>query len=424
MSDNIIDGTIMMCSFCGKTRKEVKKMITGLNVLSNICNECIELCNEILENDEARDKEIEKKLSQEEFLSLPIPHDIRNMLNEVVIGQNKAKKVLSVAVYNHYKRICNINVKGNTSNIKKSNVLLIGPTGSGKTLLAQTLAELINVPFAIADATSLTEAGYVGEDVEGILARLLAAAGNSVKEAERGIIYIDEIDKIALKAGRGGTTRDVSGEGVQQGLLKILEGTIANVPKGNSRNKAARETVPIDTSNILFICGGAFVGLQEFVNKRIEGKSVLGFGTVRSEQDPLNLQKITAHDLQEFGMIPEIVGRIPIITNLHKLTEDMLVEILYKPKNSLVQQFKKLFKINNVNIVFTPGALRAIAREAIGCESGARGLRAIVEEVLLDSMYDIPTYTNIKEIIVHEETVEKKLRPLYVSSIKQQDVPQ
>ena len=273
----------MICSFCGKTRKEVSKMITGINIINNICNECVLLCYEILSADEIRESEISKKIAQEEFYNLPIPHEIKGLLDQVVIGQEKAKKVLAVAVYNHYKRISDIKVKGNTSKIKKSNILMIGPTGSGKTLLAQTLSEILDVPLAIADATSLTEAGYVGEDVEGILVRLLANAGGSVNLAERGIVYIDEIDKIALKAGRMGATRDISGEGVQQALLKLIEGTIANVPKGKNKGQN-KETIALDTSNILFICGGAFVGLKEVVEDRIQGNKSLGFSSHEDEE--------------------------------------------------------------------------------------------------------------------------------------------
>jgi ATP-dependent Clp protease ATP-binding subunit ClpX len=406
----------MICSFCGKTRKEVNKMITGINIINNICNECVMLCHDILSADEQREKEISKKLAQEEFYNLPIPHEIKKLLDEVVIGQEKAKKVLSVAVYNHYKRISDIYIKGNASKIKKSNILLVGPTGSGKTLLAQTLAEILDVPLAIADATSLTEAGYVGEDVEGILSRLLTSAEGSVNAAERGIVYIDEIDKIALKAGRGGATRDISGEGVQQALLKLIEGTIANVPKNNKKG-AQKETIPIDTSNILFICGGAFVGLSDIAEKRMQGDTSLGFTSEKKEEkseDVTNTPKITAQDLHEFGLIPELIGRVPIITTLHELDEKMLITILQEPKDSLVKQFEKIFKIDEVDLKFTPHSLKEIARQAIELKSGARGLRAIIEEALLDSMYDIPAYTNILKVIVDKKTIEENKRPIYI----------
>lgn len=417
MSDDFLSRSVMICSFCGKTRKEVKKMITGINVINNICNECVMLCHEILMNDEEREKEINKKIAQEDFYNLPIPHEIKNLLDEAVIGQEKAKKVLSVAVYNHYKRISDIYIKGNNSRIKKSNILLSGPTGSGKTLLAQTLAEILDVPLAIADATSLTEAGYVGEDVEGILSRLLQDAGGSVTAAERGIVYIDEIDKIALKAGRQGQTRDISGEGVQQALLKLIEGTVANVPKNNKKG-AQKETIPIDTKNILFICGGAFVGLKDVVEKRLQGvKPSLGFS---SHEEPENQElhlttpNITAQDLHEFGLIPELIGRVPIITSLHELDEEMLMTILEEPKDSLVKQYKKIFMIDEVELEFTPHALKEIAHQAIGLKSGARGLRSIIEEALLDSMYDIPAYKEIVKVIVDEKSIKEKARPIYV----------
>jgi len=325
--------------------------------------------------------------------------------------------VLSVAVYNHYKRISNVKVEGQSVKIKKSNVLLAGPTGSGKTLLAQTLAEILDVPFAMADATSLTEAGYVGEDVENILHRLLTKAGGSVADAERGIIYIDEIDKLALKSGRGGVTRDISGEGVQQALLKLIEGSVVNVPK--ERNKMNRDTIPIDTSNILFICGGAFVGLKEIIQRRISPKQSLGFGTkIKSKENDLNnekyLTKTTSEDLVNFGLIPELIGRIPVIANLKQLNKNMLIQILTEPQNCLIDQYKKIFKIDGVDLVITKKALEKIAEEAINMQSGARGLRAILEEALLESMYDVPTYAEIAKVIINEKTIDGKLRPIYV----------
>lgn len=410
-------GGVILCSFCGKSRKEVKKIITGLNIMNNICNECVELCYDILATDAEQEETIAKKIAEEDFYELPTPHEIKYLLDDIVVGQEKAKKVLSVAVYNHYKRISNVKVEGQSVKIKKSNVLLAGPTGSGKTLLAQTLAEILDVPFAMADATSLTEAGYVGEDVENILHRLLTKAGGSVADAERGIIYIDEIDKLALKSGRGGVTRDISGEGVQQALLKLIEGSVVNVPK--ERNKMNRDTIPIDTSNILFICGGAFVGLKEIIQRRISPRQSLGFGAkIKSKENDLNnekyLTKTTSEDLVNFGLIPELIGRIPVIANLKQLNKNMLIQILTEPQNCLIDQYKKIFKIDGVDLVITKKALEKIAEEAINMQSGARGLRAILEEALLESMYDVPTYAEIAKVIINEKTIDGKLRPIYV----------
>jgi len=416
VGNDFLKGDIILCSFCGKSRKEVKKIITGVNIMNNICNECVSLCHNILSSDAEQEKAIKEKLAEEEFYSLPTPHEINYLLDEVIIGQETAKKVLAVAVYNHYKRISNIRIKDHPTKIKKSNILLVGPTGSGKTLLAQTLSEILDVPFAIADATSLTEAGYIGEDVEGMLHRLLYAADGSVSDAERGIVYIDEIDKIASKFGRHGATRDVSGEGVQQALLKLIEGTIANVPK--VRSKMNKETIPMNTNNILFICGGAFVGLEEIIQENATNTKKLGFGAIQTKKDKLSigklLEKTTSADLLNYGLIPELVGRIPIIASLHELSKEILVKILNEPRDSLVKQYKKIFKIDNVDLIFTDEALKEIAKQAIKLKTGARGLRAIIEKALLNSMYDIPTYKDIAEVIVDKNVIEKHTQPLYV----------
>ena len=425
MSDEFLKGSVILCSFCGKTRKEVKKIITGISIMNNICNECVDLCHKILVSEQRRDKEIEKKMAAADFYGLPTPRKIKKLLDDVVIGQEKAKKVLSVAVYNHYKRISDIYVKGHPAKIKKSNILLVGPTGSGKTLLAQTLAEILDVPFAIADATSLTEAGYVGEDVEGILTRLLITADGSMSRAERGIVYIDEIDKIALRAGRQSSTRDISGEGVQQALLKLIEGTLANIPIPG-KNKMNKETVSMETKDILFICGGAFTGLKEIVQERCDGAKKLGFGAnIKSEKQKETLENILAktqsQDLHKFGLIPELIGRIPIITSLHELDESMLIKILTEPKDSLISQYKKIFKIDGVDLIITDKALKEISRQAIEIKSGARGLRAIIENILLEAMYDTPTYKDITKVIIDEKIIENKTFPIYIYEDEEND---